>query len=39
MSFRKFRRDSSFVRERHRSATKKIVGEITYNEKTGNEIK
>ena len=39
MSFQKFKSDSYCVGSRHRSGTKNIVGEITYNKKTGKEIK
>ena len=33
MSFQKFKNDSYCVRGRHKSGTKNIVGEITYNKK------
>ena len=39
MSFQKFKNDSHCVGSRHKSGTKNIVGEITYNKKTGEEIK
>ena len=39
MSFQKIKSDSYCVGGRHRSGTKNIVGEITYNKKTGKEIK
>ena len=39
MSFQKFKSDSCCVGSRHRSGTKNIVGEITYDKKTGKEIK
>ena len=39
MSFPKFKNDSYCVGGRHRSGTKNIVGEITSNKKTGEEIK
>ena len=39
MSFQKFKSDSYCVGGRHKSGTKNIVGEITYNKKTGKEIK
>ena len=39
MSSRKYKTDSYYVGGRHKSATKNIVGEITFNKKTGEEIK
>ena len=39
MSFQKFKSDSYCVGGRHRSATKKIVGDITINKKTGKKVK
>ena len=39
MSFQKFKSDSYCVGGRHKSGTKNIVGEITYNKKSGKEIK
>ena len=39
MSFQKFKSDSYCVGERHRSATKNIVGDITITKKTGKEVK
>ena len=39
MSFQKFKSDFYCVGGRHKSATKNIVGERTFNEKTGKEIK
>ena len=39
MSFPKFKGDSYCVGGRQKSGTKNIVGEITYNKKTGKEIK
>ena len=39
MSFRKFKSDSYCVGGGHKSGTKNIVGEITYNKKSGKEIK
>ena len=39
MSFQKFKSDSYCVGGRHKSGTKNIVGEITYNKKTAKEIK
>ena len=39
MSFQKFETNSFWVRQKHYSGTKSIVGEITINEKTGREIK
>ena len=39
MSFQKFRTNSYCVGGRHRSATKNIVGDISINKKTGNEVK
>ena len=39
MSFQKFKSDSYCVGCRLKSGTKNIVGEITYNKKSGKEIK
>ena len=39
MSFQKFKTNSYCVGGRHQSATKKIVGDITINKKTGKEVK
>ena len=39
MSSQKFKSDSYCVDGRHKSGTKKLVGEITFNKKTGKEIK
>ena len=39
MSFQKFKADSFCVGQKHYSATKSVVGEITFNKKTGREIK
>ena len=39
MSFQKFKSDSYCVGGSHKSSTKNIDGEITYNKKTGKEIK
>ena len=39
MSFQKFKSDSYCVGGRHKSGTKNILGEITYNKKSGKEIK
>ena len=39
MSFQKFESDSYCVGGRHKSGTKNIVGEISVNKKTGEEIK
>ena len=39
MSFQKLKKDSNCVGGRHRSGTKKIVGEITSNKETGKENK
>ena len=39
MSFNKFKTDSYCVGGRHKSGTKKMVGEITINKKTGKEVK
>ena len=39
MSFQKFKTDSYCVGGRHKSATKNIVGDITINKKTGEEVK
>ena len=39
MSCQKFKNDSYCVGGRHKSGTKNIVGEITYNKKSGKEIK
>ena len=39
MSFQKFKSDSYCVGGRHRSAKKNIVGDITINKKSGNEVK
>ena len=39
MSFQKFKSDSYCVGGRHKSSTKHIVGEITYNKKIGKEVK
>ena len=39
MSFHKFKTNSYCVGQKHYSATKKIVGEITPNKKTGRENK
>ena len=38
MSFQKFESDSLCVSGRHRSGTKNVVEEITFNKKTGKEI-
>ena len=38
MSFQKFKTNSYCVGLKHYSGTKDIVGEITYNKKTGREI-
>ena len=39
MSFQKFKTNSYCVGQKHYSATKNILGEITLNKKTGGEIK
>ena len=39
MSFQKFETDSYCVGGRHKSATKNIVGDISINKKTGEEVK
>ena len=39
MSFQKFKSDSYCVGGRHKSDIKDIVGDITYNKKTGKEVK
>ena len=39
MSFQKIKNDSDCVGGRHKSGTKYIVGEITFNKKSGKEIK
>ena len=39
MSSQKFKSESQCVGGRHRSGTKNIEGEITFNKKTGKEIK
>ena len=39
MSFQKFKTNSYCVGQKHYSGTKNIVGEITFNKKTGREIK
>ena len=39
MSSQKIKTDSRCVGGRHNSATKNIVGEMTFNKKTGKEIK
>ena len=39
MSFQKFKTNSFCVGQKHYSGTKNIVGEITFNKKTGREIK
>ena len=39
MSFQKFKSDSYCVGGRNRSSTKDIVGDITFNKKTGREVK
>ena len=39
MSSQKFKSHSYFVGGRHKSGTKNLVGEITFNKKTGKEIK
>ena len=39
MSFQNFKSDSYCIGGRHRSATKKIVGDITINKKNGKEVK
>ena len=39
MSFQKFKTNSYCVGQKHYSATKNIIGEITINKKTGKEIK
>ena len=38
MSFQKFKTNSYCVGPKHYSATKNLVGEITFNKKTGREI-
>ena len=39
MSFQKIKSDSYCVGGRHRSAKRNIVGDITINKKTGEEVK
>ena len=39
MSSHKIKTDSYCVGGRHKSATKNITGEITFNKKTGKEVK
>ena len=39
MSFQKFKSDSYCVGGRQKSGTRNIVGELTYNKKSGKEIK
>ena len=39
MSFQKFKTNSYCLGQRHYSGTKNITGEITFNKKTGKEIK
>ena len=39
MSFRKYKTNSHCVGQKHYSGTKNIAGEITFNKKTGKEIK
>ena len=39
MSFKKFKTNKYCVGQRHYSGTKSIVGEITFNKKTGKEVK
>ena len=39
MNSQKFKSDSYCVEGKHRSGTKNITGEITFNKKTGKEIK
>ena len=39
MNSQKFKSDSYCVGGKHRSSTKNITGEITFNKKTGKEIK
>ena len=39
MSFQKFKSESYCVGGRHKSATKNIVGDITFNKKSGKEVK
>ena len=39
MSSQKFKTNSYSVGGRHRSATKNIVGDISFNKKTGKEVK
>ena len=39
MNFNKFKSDSYCVGGKHRSSTKNILGEITFNKKTGKQIK
>ena len=39
MSSQKFKSDNYCVGGKHRSGTKNIVGEITFNKKTPKEIK
>ena len=39
MSFQKIQSNSYCVGDRHKSATKNIVGDITINKKTGKEVK
>ena len=39
MSFQKFKTNSYCIAQKHYGGTKNIVGEITYNKKTGTEIK
>ena len=39
MNSQKFKSDSYCVGGKHRSGTKSITGEITFNKKTGKEIK
>ena len=39
MSFQKFKTNNYCVGGKHRSGTKNVAGEISFNEKTGKEIK
>ena len=38
MNSQKFKSDSYCVGGKHKSGTKSIIGEITFNKKTGKEI-
>ena len=39
MSFQKYKTNIPYVGQKHYSGTKNIVGEMTFNEKTGSELK